>query len=87
MGEADAGGELGGAGRFCQLRDRAARHCDVGCRGEGSQSAAVRLLGGSRDRAPAYAGDNLWYSLSLDELAASAMNVRAKRHRRANSAA
>ncbi|HSF33418.1 MAG TPA: mandelate racemase/muconate lactonizing enzyme family protein [Candidatus Tectomicrobia bacterium] len=31
-----------------------------------------RLLGGYRDRVPAYASDRLWYSLSLDELAASA---------------
>jgi L-alanine-DL-glutamate epimerase-like enolase superfamily enzyme len=31
-----------------------------------------RLLGGYRDRLPAYASDRLWYSLSLDELAASA---------------
>jgi L-alanine-DL-glutamate epimerase-like enolase superfamily enzyme len=31
-----------------------------------------RLLGGARDRVPAYASDGLWYSLSLDELAASA---------------
>ena len=31
-----------------------------------------RLLGGFRDRVPAYASDNLWYSLSLDALAASA---------------
>jgi L-alanine-DL-glutamate epimerase-like enolase superfamily enzyme len=31
-----------------------------------------RLLGGYRDRLPAYASDALWYSLSLDELAASA---------------
>jgi L-alanine-DL-glutamate epimerase-like enolase superfamily enzyme len=31
-----------------------------------------RLLGGSRDRVPAYASDRLWYSLSLDELAESA---------------
>jgi L-alanine-DL-glutamate epimerase-like enolase superfamily enzyme len=35
-----------------------------------------RLLGGYRDRLPAYASDGLWYSLSADELAASA-----KRHR------
>jgi L-alanine-DL-glutamate epimerase-like enolase superfamily enzyme len=34
-----------------------------------------RLLGGYRDRLPTYASDGLWYSLSLDELAASA-----KRH-------
>ena len=34
-----------------------------------------RLLGGFRDRLPVYASDNLWYSLSPDELAASA-----KRH-------
>jgi L-alanine-DL-glutamate epimerase-like enolase superfamily enzyme len=31
-----------------------------------------RLLGGCRDRVPAYASDRLWYSLSLDELAESA---------------
>jgi L-alanine-DL-glutamate epimerase-like enolase superfamily enzyme len=31
-----------------------------------------RLLGGYRDRLPAYASDALWYSLSLDDLAASA---------------
>src|SRR5262245_17768156 len=34
-----------------------------------------RLLGGYRDRLPVYASDGLWYSLSPDELAASA-----KRH-------
>ena len=31
-----------------------------------------RLLGGARDRVPAYASDGLWYSLSPDALAASA---------------
>ena len=31
-----------------------------------------RLLGGYRDRLPAYASDGLWYSLTPDELAASA---------------
>lgn len=31
-----------------------------------------KLLGGFRDRVSAYASDGLWYSLSLDELAASA---------------
>jgi len=31
-----------------------------------------RLLGGYRDRLPAYASDGLWYSLSPDQLAASA---------------
>jgi L-alanine-DL-glutamate epimerase-like enolase superfamily enzyme len=31
-----------------------------------------RLLGGYRDRLPAYASDGLWYSLAPDELAASA---------------
>jgi L-talarate/galactarate dehydratase len=31
-----------------------------------------RLLGGYRDRLPAYASDGFWYSLSLDDLAASA---------------
>jgi L-alanine-DL-glutamate epimerase-like enolase superfamily enzyme len=34
-----------------------------------------RMLGGYRDRVEAYASDGLWYSLSLDELAAAA-----KRH-------
>ncbi len=33
-----------------------------------------RLLGGFRDHVPAYASDRLWYSLSYDELAASARN-------------
>jgi L-alanine-DL-glutamate epimerase-like enolase superfamily enzyme len=31
-----------------------------------------KLLGGTRDRLPVYASDGFWYSLSLDELAASA---------------
>jgi len=31
-----------------------------------------KLLGGCRDRLPAYASDGFWYSLSLDELQASA---------------
>ena len=31
-----------------------------------------RMLGGARDRLPVYASDGFWYSLSLDELAASA---------------
>jgi L-alanine-DL-glutamate epimerase-like enolase superfamily enzyme len=31
-----------------------------------------RLLGGARDRLPVYASDGFWYSLSLEELAASA---------------
>ena len=31
-----------------------------------------RLLGGFRDRVPAYASDGMWYSLPLDELAANA---------------
>ncbi len=31
-----------------------------------------RLLGGFRDRLPAYASDGFWYSLSLEDLAASA---------------
>ena len=31
-----------------------------------------RILGGFRDRLPAYASDGFWYSLSLEELAASA---------------
>jgi L-alanine-DL-glutamate epimerase-like enolase superfamily enzyme len=33
-----------------------------------------RLLGGFRDRVPAYASDGLWYSLSLDGLADSAQD-------------
>jgi L-alanine-DL-glutamate epimerase-like enolase superfamily enzyme len=32
----------------------------------------ARLLGGARDRLPVYASDGFWYSLTLDELAASA---------------
>lgn len=31
-----------------------------------------RLLGGARDRLPAYASDGFWYGLTLDELAAAA---------------
>jgi L-alanine-DL-glutamate epimerase-like enolase superfamily enzyme len=31
-----------------------------------------RMLGGARDRLPVYASDGFWYSLSLDDLAASA---------------
>jgi L-alanine-DL-glutamate epimerase-like enolase superfamily enzyme len=34
-----------------------------------------RLLGGARDRLPVYASDGFWYSLSLDELAASAQRA------------
>lgn len=37
-----------------------------------------RLLGAYRDRMPAYASDRLWYSLSLDELAASARQYAAQ---------
>ena len=37
-----------------------------------------RLLGGSRDRLPAYASDGFWYSLSLDGLAASARKAKAE---------
>ena len=33
------------------------------------------LLGGYRDRLPAYASDGFWYSLSLEELAASAQSA------------
>ena len=33
-----------------------------------------RILGGYRDRVPAYASDRLWYSLSLDDLAQSAQD-------------
>jgi len=35
-----------------------------------------RLLGGYRDRLPAYASDGFWYSLTLDELAASARQAK-----------
>ncbi|MGE0418926.1 MAG: mandelate racemase/muconate lactonizing enzyme family protein [Acetobacteraceae bacterium] len=35
-----------------------------------------KLLGGHRDRLPAYASDGFWYSLSLDDLAASALRAR-----------
>ena len=34
-----------------------------------------RLLGGARDRLPVYASDGFWYSLSHDELAASAQRA------------
>jgi L-alanine-DL-glutamate epimerase-like enolase superfamily enzyme len=34
-----------------------------------------RMLGGMRDRLPVYASDGFWYSLSLDELAASARHA------------
>jgi L-alanine-DL-glutamate epimerase-like enolase superfamily enzyme len=34
-----------------------------------------RLLGGARDRLPVYASDGFWYSLSLDDLAASAQRA------------
>ena len=37
-----------------------------------------RLLGGFRDRLPAYASDGFWYSLSLEELAASACKAYAQ---------
>jgi L-alanine-DL-glutamate epimerase-like enolase superfamily enzyme len=37
-----------------------------------------KLLGGFRDRLPAYASDGFWYSLSLDELAASAREAYAQ---------
>lgn len=40
--------------------------------GKSLEQPLYRLLGGYRDRVPAYASDGLWYSLSLDELAASA---------------
>lgn len=44
--------------------------------GKAAGQPLYRLLGGFRDRVPTYASDGLWYSLSLDELAASA-----RRHR------
>lgn len=34
-----------------------------------------RMLGGARDRLPVYASDGFWYSLSLDDLAASAVRA------------
>ena len=37
-----------------------------------------RLLGGFRDRLPTYASDGFWYSLSLEELAASAKKAYAQ---------
>jgi L-alanine-DL-glutamate epimerase-like enolase superfamily enzyme len=37
-----------------------------------------KLLGGYRDRLPAYASDGFWYSLSLDDLAASARKAYAQ---------
>src|SRR3989442_5506232 len=40
--------------------------------GKTMRQQLYRLLGGYRDRLPAYASDGLWYSLSLDELAESA---------------
>jgi L-talarate/galactarate dehydratase len=42
--------------------------------GKVASQPLYRLLGGFRDRVPAYASDGLWYSLSLDELAASAQD-------------
>jgi L-alanine-DL-glutamate epimerase-like enolase superfamily enzyme len=35
----------------------------------------ARLLGGTRDRLPAYASDGFWYSLSLDDLVTSAKSA------------
>jgi L-alanine-DL-glutamate epimerase-like enolase superfamily enzyme len=40
--------------------------------GKTLEQPLFRLLGGYRDRLPAYGSDGLWYSLSLDELAANA---------------
>jgi L-alanine-DL-glutamate epimerase-like enolase superfamily enzyme len=50
--------------------------------GKAAGQPLYRLLGGFRDRVPTYASDGLWYSLSLDDLAASA-----RRHRDAGFAA
>ena len=44
--------------------------------GKAAGQPLFRLLGGFRDRVPTYASDGLWYSLTIDELAASA-----RRHR------
>ena len=40
--------------------------------GKAAGQPLYRLLGGFRDRVPAYASDGLWYNLPLDELAAAA---------------
>jgi L-alanine-DL-glutamate epimerase-like enolase superfamily enzyme len=40
--------------------------------GKSLNQPVSRLLGGMRDRLPVYASDGFWYSLSLEELAASA---------------
>jgi L-alanine-DL-glutamate epimerase-like enolase superfamily enzyme len=44
--------------------------------GKAAGQPLYRLLGGFSDRVPTYASDGLWYSLSLEELAASAQRHR-----------
>jgi len=46
--------------------------------GKAAGQPLYRLLGGFRDRAPTYASDDLWYSHTLDQLAAAARRHRDK---------